>query len=87
MAKLKKQRRQKRRDPIESLIPMADAVTEFPTNSMFFQWCCGCGLRHIYHFRVQRAETPDKDSIIVTLEADEVATKLRRARKRRRRNR
>lgn len=78
-------KKRKRKDPIEKLIPYAPMVKRVLTNDFDLQWCCDCGLRHIVHLRVERGETPEEDVVVLSCCRDEVATKLRRARKRNRR--
>jgi hypothetical protein len=48
------------------------------TNDFWFQWCCGCRLRHIWHLEVIRGETPEEDIIKLTGADDQIATRLRR---------
>lgn len=67
-------------DPLK--IPQADNVFYIPTNAFWFQWCCGCGLRHIFNFEIVRGKTPEDDFICVRIAADEWATKARRKLKR-----
>ena len=55
-------------------IPYAKTITTVYTDNSWFQWCCDCGLRHIYHFRIIRGETPAKDKVEMTIERDEWAT-------------
>jgi len=58
--------------------PYAERVFSIETNDFWFQWCCDCMLRHIWHFRVERGETPDKDRIVITGIDDRIATVLRK---------
>ena len=47
-------------------------------DGFLIQSCCGCHLRHIWHFHIVRGETPDDDYIIVSITDDEQGTKLRK---------
>ena len=49
-----------------------------PTHSFEFNWCCGCGLRHISFFEVQRGKTPREDKVKVYCVPDENGTDYRR---------
>ena len=53
------------------------------TNGFMAQWCCGCDLRHMWHFRVVRNRRPKDDEIEISLLCDDTATKLLRSYKRR----
>jgi hypothetical protein len=48
------------------------------TNDFWFQWCCKCKLRHIWHLEVARGKTPKDDVIKISGVNDEVATELRK---------
>lgn len=47
-------------------------------NGFFSQWCCGCGLRHIWHFKTYRQKKIEDDFIEINMMADDVGTKLRK---------
>ena len=55
-------------------IPYTQKLTTVYHNGFWCQWCCGCGLRHIYYFRVIRGKTPKDDRIEMTIEMDGWAT-------------
>ena len=43
------------------------------------QWCCDCGSRHIWHFRVLKGDKSTDGSFIeIDLMGDKVGTKLRK---------
>jgi len=44
----------------------------------WFQWCCDCHLRHIFHFQIIRGKKPKDDYVIIRCERDDMATKLRK---------
>ena len=48
------------------------------TNDFWFQWCCKCKLRHIWHIEVIRGQQPEDDIVKLTGANDEIATKLRK---------
>ncbi len=57
---------------------LAVPYIQYPTivshNGFWCQWCCDCGLRHIYFFRVIRGKTPKKDKIEMFIDRDDWAT-------------
>lgn len=59
-------------------IPYAERITTVHNNTSWFQWCCDCGLRHMYHFRIVRGETPADDRVEFTIERDDWATLARK---------
>lgn len=56
----------------------APRVRYVQTNDFWFQWCCDCRLRHIWHLEVIRGEKPEDDIIKLTGANDTVATQLRK---------
>lgn len=55
-------------------IPYTKRITVIDNNEFWCQWCCDCGLRHIYHFRVIRGKTPEEDKIEICSDRDDWAT-------------
>lgn len=58
---------------------------EFPVyitgdgNGFMSQWCCGCGLRHIWHFKIHEGDKSTKGNFIeINMMADDTGTKLRK---------
>ena len=53
---------------------------QFVANYGFLsQWCCKCGNRHIWHFRIYRkGKTGENDFIEINGFQDNVGTKLRK---------
>ena len=47
-------------------------------NGFMGQWCCGCGLRHIWHFKIH--EHPKEGKFIeISIMQDDKGTELRKA--------
>lgn len=63
------------------IFPQMKDVEYIENNGFLFQWCCDCHLRHIWHFKILRGKTPDKDFIEISGARDDIATKLRREKK------
>lgn len=59
-------------------IPDADDLQKFKNGDWWFQWCCDCGLRHLWHFEIVRGKSPKSDEVHVRGCADEWATKARK---------
>ena len=74
MSKRKKTKR--RRYALPKVADM-DPVVRIPNNGFLFPWCCDCGLRHIWHFRVERGNSPEDDVVVLTGARDDYATKYR----------
>lgn len=55
-------------------IPYIKRLTVIFNNEFWCQWCCGCGLRHLYHFKIIRGKTPKEDRIEMCIDRDEWAT-------------
>jgi len=50
-----------------------------PDNGFLFQWCCGCGLRHIWHLQVIKSQKKkEPDVIIMSGVSDLKGTQLRK---------
>lgn len=58
--------------------PECPPVFDLLSGGFFSQWCCKCGLRHIWHLEVIRGRKPEDDVIRVSGFCDETATKLRK---------
>lgn len=56
--------------------PKMNKVEYFENNSFLFQWCCSCGLRHIWHFEI--VKIGKKEYIKISGTDDPLATKLRK---------
>jgi len=48
------------------------------TNGFFSQWCCKCGNRHIWHFKIHRGDIEDEDCVELNMFQDNTGTKLRK---------
>lgn len=59
-------------------IPMADGRFDIENNGFWYQWCCGCGLRHILVLEVIRGKKSDQDKIRVRIADDPWATAARK---------
>lgn len=55
-------------------IPYTKKITVIYNNGFWCQWCCDCGLRHLYHFKIIRGKTPEDDRIEMIIDRDEWAT-------------
>jgi len=55
-------------------IPYAKKITTIYNNEFWSQWCCDCGLRHLYHFKIIRGKTPADDKVEFIIERDDWAT-------------
>ena len=49
-----------------------------PTEGFMSQWCCQCGLRHIWHFIVLRGKEEKDDEIYIDMFRDFKAERLRK---------
>ena len=56
-------------------IPYLQYPTTVINNGFWCQWCCDCGLRHLYFFRVIRGKTPNEDTVEMYIDRDDWATK------------
>ena len=63
-------------------IPEAPEVMVLRTNGFLYHWCCYCDARHVWHFQVRRGRTPDEDEVVISVQYDEIGTKLMRRLKR-----
>lgn len=54
----------------------APSVFEVKTGGFMTQWCCGCGLRHIWHFRIVRGKKSSDDQVEISLLCDDLATHM-----------
>ena len=41
-----------------------------------YVFCCDCGLRHIYHYKIKRGSVSRDDTVKVTVWGDELGTKF-----------
>lgn len=49
-------------------------------NGFFSQWCCGCGCRHIWHFKMYKGSKKNGGPYIeINLMSDEIGTQLRKS--------
>ena len=55
-------------------IPYAKNPTTVKNNDFWYNWCCDCGLRHIYFVRVVRGKTPKQDKVEMFICRDDLAT-------------
>ncbi len=55
-------------------IPYVECPTIVNHNGFWCQWCCDCGLRHTYFFRVVRGKTPKEDKVEMFIDRDDWAT-------------
>ena len=60
------------------VIEKSPRVRYIASNDFWFQWCCKCKLRHIWHIEVTRGQQPEDDVVKLTGANDEIATKLRK---------
>ncbi len=60
-------------------IPYAISPVEIGNNNLWCLWCCDCGLRHLYHFRIVRGKKPQEDRVVVSFDRDDWATKAKKA--------
>ena len=58
------------------------AQMRIPNHGFVFDWCCDCGLRHVWHFEIKRGKTPSKDEILASSIRDDLCTDLMRKAKR-----
>jgi len=49
---------------------------EVDNDGFFSQWCCDCGLRHIWHLHIERGKNPQKDFVTVSCFGDDSGTRL-----------
>ncbi len=48
-------------------------------NGFMSQWCCGCGLRHIWHFKIHKGDKKTGGAFIeINMMQDDMGTKLRK---------
>jgi len=47
-------------------------------NGFMMQWCCKCKALHVWHFRVVRGKTEDKDYIVVSIAGYPKLSELRK---------
>ena len=59
--------------------PQMQPVEFIEQDGFLFQWCCGCHLRHIWHFHIIRGKNPVDDIVVISGNADRVATALRKS--------
>jgi len=55
-------------------VPHIKKVTTIYNNNFWCQWCCDCGLRHLYHFRIIRGKTKQDDKIEMSIDRDDWAS-------------
>jgi len=66
-----------------AFVPEMDDETKIPENRFYYNWCCDCGLRHVYYFRIEH-DKDGKHVIVLAGDRDDMATDLRKAYIRRR---
>jgi len=56
-----------------------DRIQVIPDDDFMFQWCCKCGARHIWHFKIRLAQNKkEEDVIIISGRRDWMAERLRK---------
>lgn len=55
-------------------IPFTKRITVICTNEFWCNWCCDCGLRHLYHFTIIRGKNPEDDRVEMCIDRDDWAT-------------
>ena len=53
-------------------------IERFKSGDWLFQWCCDCGLRHIWYFEIVRGKKPEDDEVLLRCTRDNMATNLRK---------
>lgn len=72
---------------IEEDFPDLPPVLQINNDGFLSQWCCKCGLRHIWHFHVVRGKRPEDDIIYISGFCDDTGTELRKFWERRKKRR
>ena len=58
--------------------PTFDFPTSMNVPGVLYQWCCDCGLRHVWYFVM----SDDNKTLYIDVKRDDYATQLRKALKR-----
>ena len=63
---------------IDLILPDFENPEIFYNGGFWFNWCCDCGLRHIYLLKIIRGGRPDQDRVEIYCERDDWATEAKK---------